>query len=135
MDELKRILENDPYCKYLGIRIEEVAKGFSRVSAEIKGEMINFLGLSHGGFVFSLADAAFAAACNSHGIRAVAAQVSIHFMAPAVPGERIIAEAREEKITKKLGFYTIQVRNEKGDPLAMCQAIAFRTSSPLTEKG
>lgn len=131
MERIKTIFENDPYLKHLGIEIEEVGKGYSRVSVRINEHMINFLGLPHGGLIFSVADAAFAAACNSHGIKAVAAQVDIHFLSSPAIGERIVAEAREEKLTKRLGYYTIVVRNERLEPIARCQAVAYRTSSDL----
>jgi acyl-CoA thioesterase len=88
--------------------------------------MVNFHGIPHGGAVFSLADAAFAAAGNSHGQTAVALSMTINYLAATTPGTRLVAEAQELRKGHRSGFYQITVRTEGGDLIAACQAVVHR---------
>ena len=83
----------DPFARSLGIEVLEVGAGYSKVAVTVDERMLNSHRTAHGGLIFSLADVAFALACNSHGQLAVALNVSIHYVAPVAPGTRLIAEA------------------------------------------
>ena len=72
MEQIRQHMEHDPFARFLGIELLELGEGYSRVALTVQDHMLNFHGLPHGGVIFSLADAAFAAACNSHGQVAVA---------------------------------------------------------------
>ena len=100
----------DPFCKLLGIHLEALAPGYARLSMTVRPEMANFHGVGHGGAVFALADAAHAAASNSHGVPAVAVHVGLHYVAPARPGERLVAEAWEEDRGRRTALYRLEVR-------------------------
>jgi acyl-CoA thioesterase len=92
--------------------------------------MANFHGSSHGGAIFSLADFAFAGACNGHGEPAVALTVTIQFHAAARVGRRLVAEARETRQGKRAGFYAMTVTDAAdGTVVAMCQAVSLRTDA------
>jgi acyl-CoA thioesterase len=88
--------------------------------------MLNFHGIPHGGAVFSLADAAFAAASNSHGQTALALSMTISYLAAAAAGTRLVAEAQELRRGHRAGFYQITVKTEGGDLVATCQAVVHR---------
>lgn len=116
----------DPYVQSLGVEIEEIAAGYSRLSLTVRPEMVNFHGIGHGAVAFALADAAFAAAGNGHGTPAVALTVSIDFLAPFHPGDRLVAEAHELDLGRRTGLYHLTVRNGNGRLIASCQARAYR---------
>ena len=80
----------------------------------VRGDMLNGHGVCHGGFLFALADTAFAYACNSAGVAMVAAGASIEFLAPAAAGERLIAAATESSRSERQGIYDVAVRTESG---------------------
>jgi acyl-CoA thioesterase len=103
---------NDQASQAVGIRVDEVAPGRVRVSMDVTGPMVNGHGIAHGGYVFLLADSAFAFACNSHGEAAVARTCDIEFLAPARAGDRLVAEAVERARRGRSGIYDVSVRRE-----------------------
>ena len=112
-----------------GHGIERIAPGAATLAMEITDLMLNGHGLAHGGFVFALADSAFAFACNGYNQRTVGHQASITYMAPGRLGERLTAFAREVYRAGRNGIYDVRVTNERGEPVA-----AFRGHS-RTVKG
>ncbi len=88
--------------------------------------MVNYQGAPHGGVIFSLADVAFGAACNSHGEPAVALSVTINYLAAVAPHVRLIAEARERKQGRRAGFYDIMVTDAAGTLVATVHCVAHR---------
>jgi acyl-CoA thioesterase len=124
----------DPFAKRMGIELQEVRPGYSRVGMTLTPDMLNFHGIPHGGAIFSLADAAFAAASNSDGQTAVALSVTISFLAAAEPGSHLVAEAQELRKGHRSGFYQIAVRKETGDLIATCQAVVYRKQEFFAER-
>jgi acyl-CoA thioesterase len=116
----------DPWARSLGVELIEVAPGYGKVAMTVRDDMLNSHDTAHGGAVFSLADAAFAVASNSHGPLAVALEVSINYVAPAHPGDRLVAEAREESLGRRIGVYQLKVIKEDGTLVAVAQATAYR---------
>jgi acyl-CoA thioesterase len=108
----------DATSQRLGMRIERIAPGEATLSMEITDFMLNGHGLAHGGFVFALADSAFAFACNSYNRRTVAHQASITYVAPGRPGDRLTAVAREVHRAGRNGIYDVRVTNDRGEPVA-----------------
>jgi acyl-CoA thioesterase len=125
-DPVFRKISQDPFAQWLGIELQELRPGWSRVAMTLTPQMMNFHGIPHGGTIFSLADAAFAAAGNSHGQTAVALSMTIHYMAVAEPGTRLVAEAQELRKGNRSGFYHITVKTEGGDLIASCQGVVHR---------
>src|SRR3954468_4162790 len=88
-----------------GVEIEEARTGYARIRMRLRADMLNGHGIGHGGMIFSLADTAFAYACNSRNLRSVAAQASIIFLDQAREGEVLIAEAEEQALVGRSGVY------------------------------
>lgn len=132
-DPIFRKISQDPFARSLGIELLELRPGYSRVAMTLTPQMVNFHGIPHGGAIFTLADAAFAAAGNSHGQVAVALSMTIHYLAAARPGTRLLAEAQEQRKGHRTGFYQIMVKTEGGDLMATCQAVVHRKKESLVE--
>jgi len=130
---IARRISQDPFAKRMGIELQELRPGYSRVSMTLRQDMLNFHGIPHGGAIFSLADAAFAAASNSHGQTAVALSMTIQYLAAAEPGSHLVAEAQELRKGYRSGFYQIAVRKETGDLIASCQAVVYRKQEFFVE--
>jgi acyl-CoA thioesterase len=101
--------KEDDASKGLGMEILEIRAGEAVLSMEIMPHMVNGHGIAHGGFIFTLADSAFAFACNSHNERAVAAQCNISFIRPGKLGDRLVATAREISRSGRSGIYDVRV--------------------------
>jgi acyl-CoA thioesterase len=99
----------DDASKGLGMEILQIKPGEAVLAMTVKPHMVNGHGIAHGGFIFTLADSAFAFACNSHNERAVAAQCNIAFVRPGRLGDRLIATAREISRTGRSGIYDVRV--------------------------
>jgi acyl-CoA thioesterase len=111
----------------LGMALEEVRPGYARLSMTVRADMVNGHGTCHGGLVFALADSAFAFACNSRGVRTVAAGCSVEFLAPAHEGDELVAEAQERSLQGRTGVYDADVRRGSGELVA-----TFRGRSAAT---
>ncbi len=132
IDQVKHYIEEkDMLIHQFGMEILEVTIGQAAVSMEVRPEHLNAAGFCHGGVIFSLADVAFALACNSHGTMALALDVSISYLRPCVPGDRLVARAEEEKIGKRTGLYIIKVTNSESKKVAILKATAFRMGEPF----
>lgn len=126
LDEIRAKFETgDLLSKSMGIKILDLSPGFSRLSMTVTEDMANFHGTGHGGAVFTLADSAFAMACNSHGVPAVALTVNIDYFAPAKIGERLTATAEEVNRTRRTGHYHITVTNDNGGKIAFLRGVAY----------
>jgi acyl-CoA thioesterase len=99
----------DDASQGLGMEIVRVAPGEAVLTMTVTPHMVNGHGIAHGGFVFLLADSAFAFACNSRNERAVAAQCNISFIKPGKLGDRLVATAREISKTGRSGIYDVRV--------------------------
>jgi acyl-CoA thioesterase len=101
--------KEDDASKGLGMEIVEVGPGRATLSMTVRPEMVNGQRIAHGGFIFTLADSAFAFACNSHNDRAVAAQGDITFIKPGKLGDKLVAAAREISRSGRSGIYDVRV--------------------------
>jgi acyl-CoA thioesterase len=111
------MFDRDIASKALGMELVEAGDGQATVRMRVAGEMVNGHGMTHGGFVFILADTAFACACNSHGPVTVAAGADISFLAPTREGDLLTAYARERVTKGRSGIYDVSVTCE-GDVVA-----------------
>ncbi|GAB5467302.1 MAG: hydroxyphenylacetyl-CoA thioesterase PaaI [Rhodospirillales bacterium] len=108
----------DKASQNLGMRLERVAPGRATLSMPVAETFCNGHGTCHGGFIFTLADSAFAFACNSHNDKAVAQQVAITFIAPAFAQDRLTAEAVEVSRRGRSGLYDVSVTRQDGSLVA-----------------
>ncbi|MGE0531376.1 MAG: hydroxyphenylacetyl-CoA thioesterase PaaI [Hyphomonadaceae bacterium] len=92
-----------------GIAIDDAREGYARIRMKLRDDMLNGHRIGHGGMIFALADTAFAYACNSRNENTVAQNASISFLAPAQPGDVLIAEAREVSRSGRSGVYQVSV--------------------------
>ena len=130
IDQIRQHMEQDPFARYMGIELLELDEGYSKVALTMQPHMLNFHGLPHGGVIFSLADAAFAAACNSYGQVAVALNVHISFLAAVTVGTRLVAEGTEEHLGGRTGLYRLAVATEDGTLVALAHGTAYRKKEP-----
>jgi acyl-CoA thioesterase len=115
----RTMYENDAASRGLGIEIVEMRPGFCRATMLVRADMVNGHDIAHGGFIFALADSAFAFSCNSHNAVTVAAGATIDFLAPAHKGDRLTATATELWRSKRTGLYEISVTNQQGSVIAL----------------
>ncbi len=111
--------ESDACTRGLGIELVEVRPGYARLQMEVLPDFLNGHAICHGGLIFTLADSAFAFACNSYNISTVAAGCSIEFLRPIQGGARLTAEATEQTLSGRTGIYDIRVTNREGETVAM----------------
>lgn len=124
-------VEKEPYAKKLGMRLVEAEPGRAVVEMTPGEDVINILGMMHGGVIFSLIDEAFQVSCNAHGTVAVALNMTLTYHEAPKPGTVLRAESREIHRSRKIGTYIIQVTDEGGTLIASCQALAYRKGIPL----
>ncbi len=129
-DTIEFIREHDTFAKLLNIEIIEAKDGCSHVEMPIGPNTCNGIGNVHGGVFFSLADLAFATACNSEGILSVAIECSIQYMAPVRSEGRLIAKGKKIRETRRLGFYRIEVTTPDGEVAAVMQSVAYKKGKP-----
>lgn len=101
--------KEDDASKGLGMEIVDIGPGRATLTMTVRPEMVNGQHMAHGGFIFTLADSAFAYACNSHNDRVVAAQGNITFLRPGRLGDRLVATAREISRSGRSGIYDVRV--------------------------
>jgi len=134
--ELARVLDklkSDRYASFLETRITKIERGYAQAVFTIAEHMLNFNQVAHGGLIFSLADVAFAAACNSFNQTAVALSFHITYRRPVGVGTRLVAEASEESSGKTTALYKIIVRTDDQRIVAVCEGLAYKLQSSFTE--
>jgi acyl-CoA thioesterase len=130
MDAILRYFENDKFSKRVNIELLEVSPGQARAKMTLHPHHWNGYGTVQGGAIFTLADFTFAAASNSHGNVAVAINANITFMKAARTGT-LWAEARELSRNFKLGSYTVEVKDDAGDLVAIFQGMVYRKKETI----
>lgn len=125
------MLQHDLFSQWLGISLIEIKEGYSKIKMTVRTEMINGFGIVHGGIAFSLADSAFAFACNNRNVLSVALDTSINFLKPVHVNDELIAEAKELHNGKSTGLYHITISNQKEHVVAVFKGTCFRTDKKL----
>jgi acyl-CoA thioesterase len=100
----------DAASQALGMSLEYVAPGEARLSMTVRADMVNGHDLCHGGLIATLADSAFAFACNSRGVKTVAAGFDVTMLAPARLGDLLVATAEERSLRGRSGIYDVTVK-------------------------
>lgn len=127
----EKVFEKDLFSQWLGIEIIEIKEGFSKIAMTVRAEMINGLGIVHGGIAFSLADSAFAFACNNRNNLSVALDTSINFLKPVHVGDRLEAIATEIHNGRSTGLYQISISNQDQVVVAIFKGTCFRTGKKI----
>jgi acyl-CoA thioesterase len=128
-----KMMTDDLFSQWLGIEVLGVEEGYAKIRMTLRNEMINGFGIIHGGVPFSLADSAFAFACNNRNNLSVALDTSITFTKATQPGDVLTAEAKEAHNGRSTGLYHILITNQKGEAVAHFKGTCFRTGKKLAE--
>ena len=128
---VNHMMEHDQFSQWLGIQVLEIREGFSKISMVIRSEMVNGFGIIHGGVTFSLADSAFAFACNNRNVLSVALDTSINFIKPVQVGDELTASAKEIHNGQSTGLYHITILNQHQHVVAEFKGLCYRTGKPL----
>jgi len=122
---------NDFFSQWMQVEVLEIKEGYSKIKMTIRKEMVNGFGIVHGGLPFSLADSAFAFACNNRNNLSVALDVTITFTKAVNVGDELTAEAKEVHNGRSTGVYLITVTNQKNEQVALFKGTCFRTGKNL----
>ncbi len=125
----QKMLSMDAASTGIGIKINKVAPGQCTIAMQVTDKMLNGHKTCHGGFIFTLADSAFAIACNSYNKIAVAASCDISFVRPAYIGDTLSAHATEQFKAGRNGIYDVAVTNQNEETIAL-----FRGKSRVISK-
>lgn len=120
-------------AELFGLVMEGAGLGWARCSMVVKENMTNGHKVCHGGVLFSLADNAFAWACNSRNVISFAQSAAISFIAPAKIGEKLTATAREEAVEGRTGVYTVTITSEDGRTIAVFQGLSRTAGGKVVE--
>ena len=129
-----KMMRDDLFSQWLGIAVIEISEGYSKIQMTLREEMINGFGIIHGGLAFSLADSAFAFACNNRNNLSVALDTNIVFTKATKPGDVLTAEAKELHNGRSTGLYHITVINQRDEEVAHFKGTCFRTGKKLVEE-
>ncbi len=125
------MMVHDRFSQWLGIEVREIQEGYSRIQMTVRPEMVNGFGIVHGGIAFSLADSAFAFACNNRNNLSVALDTSINFTKAIQVGDVLTAEAKEIHNGRSTGLYHIAISNQHHEQVAHFKGTCFRTGKTL----
>lgn len=129
--DMKAISRRDNFCVDLGIELVEAANGRAVARVTVEQRHLNFGGVCHGGLTFTLADAAFGFACNSHGIAAAGIDVHMIYNRAVQPGEMLTATAIELSRSSRISTYRVDVARADGKLVAAMTGTAFISGKPL----
>ena len=126
-----KMLEQDLFSKWLGIEMVLIKEGYCQIKMIVRTEMINGLGVVHGGIAFSFADSCFAFACNSRNVLSLALDTSINFIKPVYVGDVLFAEAIEIHNGRSTGLYQISITNQYSNLVAIFKGTCYRTNKSI----
>jgi acyl-CoA thioesterase len=124
----------DRASQALGMRIEEIRPGYARLAMLVREDMVNGHRICHGGLIFTLADSAFAFACNTYDLVTVASSGSIEFLLPGRLGDQLTAIAEERSRSKRTGVYDVTVRNQRRESVAMFRGRSHEIGGAIVVK-
>ena len=128
------MMADDFASKEMGITVKVHDVGHADAQFDVQERMLNGHGVCHGGYIFALADTAFAVACNSYNRVTLAAAASIDFLRPAKNGDRLKAVARERYRGGRSGIYEVSVTNQNGEEVALFKGRSHATSTPILKE-
>jgi len=121
----------DAASKLIGLRLIAVGPGYSHLTMVVRPDMVNGHHICHGGYLFTLADSAFAYACNSYNRNTVASACHIDFLTPAREGETLAAECEERSLAGRTGVYDTTIRNASGKVVALFRGKSYRIAGEV----
>jgi len=124
----KEYVAKDPLAQFLGIEMLEVRPAYAKMALKVKPEFCNAVERAHGAIVYAIADQAFAVSCNSCGYKALALDVTIHYLAGAPIGSTLISEGKPVSIHRKISLWHLEVKTEDGTLIATAEGTAYHKS-------
>ena len=128
---VEHMMQTDAFSQWLGIEIIEIKEGYSKIKMLVRQEMMNGLNVVHGGIAFSLADSAFAFACNSRNNLSLALETAISFLKPVYVNDVLTAEASEIRNGKNTGVYLVEIKNQHEQLIGLFKGTCYRTGKNL----
>ncbi|TMH06534.1 MAG: hydroxyphenylacetyl-CoA thioesterase PaaI [Betaproteobacteria bacterium] len=129
----ERMFSLDRASQAMGMQVACVGPGRAELTMTVRPDMLNGHAICHGGFIFTLADSAFAFACNSYNLTTVASGCSIDFLAPAREGDVLTAVGRERSSSGRTGVYDIEVKNQCGESVALFRGRSYRIKGHIVD--
>jgi acyl-CoA thioesterase len=130
----RKVVAEDPMAVFLGISLEAVDSAYSRLSLEIKPEYLNALDRAHGMAISCLVDQAVAVASNATEFQTLTVELKINFLAAALPGDTLVAEARPLDMKRSLSLWEVDVRDSRENRVAVAQALAYHRPKKNNDK-
>jgi acyl-CoA thioesterase len=131
IDAIRQRVASEPYAKKLGLRLLSLEPGYALVEMDLRDDMANIFGITHGGAIFSLIDEAFEISCNTYGTTALALSITVTYHRPPSKRGVLRAESREVYRSRKTATYEIKVTEGDDSLIASCQALAYRKEEQL----
>jgi len=128
----RAMYSQDRASQALGMRVLEVRPGYARLAMKVREDMVNGHQLCHGGLIFTLADSAFAFACNTYDLVTVASAATIEFLVSAHLDDELTATAEERSRSKRTGIYDITVSNQRGESVALFRGRSHQIGGSVT---
>ncbi len=125
------MLANDRASDSMGISLNIPEPGVAVATMRVREDMVNGFNVMHGGLTFALADTAFAFACNAYDQQAFAASAQIEFLRPALLGDELAATAREDYRGRRNGYYSVTVRNQRDEVVALFRGRSVSNGDPV----
>lgn len=122
---IDKMITLDYFSQWLQVTILDIRDGYSKIQMTVRKEMLNGFGIAHGGIAFSLADSAFAFACNSDGRPTLALDASISFPKAAKENDILTAEAKKVNKTNRTGLYLVEIKNQKQELVALFKGTCY----------
>lgn len=126
-----KLFEQDVVANVLGIKLDQISPGYARMTMPVRNDMLNGLGICHGGMTYTLADTAFAYACNSRNEKTVALACTITYALSVYEGDTLTAVAEEQILNGKTGVYDVVVTNRLGEKVALFRGNSYKTSQAV----
>lgn len=125
---VKKMYDNDPFSKWLGIKVLDVLPGSCTLEMKVRKQMTNGFGVAHGAITYALADSALAFASNGLGRQAMSVETSISHLKPVRVGDRLLARAEQQHVGNKIGLYQIRIVNQREELVAVFRGHVYRSS-------
>lgn len=125
---VKKMYDNDPFSKWLGIKVLDVLPGSCTLEMKVRKQMTNGFGVAHGAITYALADSALAFASNGLGRQAMSVETSISHLKPVKVGDRLLARVEQQHVGNKIGLYQIRIVNQREELVAVFRGHVYRSS-------
>ena len=125
-DERRERIAEDPFCQKIGVELVALAPGSAETELTVTEELLNFHGTPHGGAVYSLADAAFAAASNADGETALALETNVSYLDAVEVGDTLTATAEREHESRSTASYRVDVTDDSGAEVAIFRGRVYK---------